>query len=297
MIVGMEEVITTAANPAEEFFEPIWRDLVNFLNPSLLLQRVVFSAILVIIAIVSIKLIFRFFKGLRKRSKKFTPIIEQILRKITKVSIWTLCIIAVLQTFGINLTPIIAGLGVTGVVLGFALQESISSFFSGLLLAINNPFRIGDYVEINGIGGTVDSIDLMCITLNTPDNKRITMSNKSVWGNTIINYSYITNRRVDMVVPVSYDADLEKVRRVIWDIIRSYPEVQPSPEPVVEVNALADSSINFIVRPWVAPGDYWKVYWRFQHDIVMACRKNNIEIPYNKLDVTILNTDVSERKE
>ena len=273
--------------------ESFMENAIDFL-PTLFL-RIGLSALYIIITAVVINLIFRFFDGLGKRSRKFTPIIAQLSKKIVKVTFWILCIIGVLQTFGINLTPIIAGLGVTGVVLGFALQESISSFFSGVMIAINNPFRLGDYVEVGGIGGTVVSIDLMCLTLSTPDNKRITMNNKTVWGSTIINYSYIKDRRIDMTLSVAYDSDLDLVRKVCRETITSYPEVLKNPEPVVEVSALGSSSIDFIVRPWVVPGDYWKVYWKFQKDIVEACRENGIEIPYNKLDVTIMNNGVEEK--
>ena len=274
-------------------FETLWENLIAFLP--VLLARIAISAVYIVITAVIIKLIFRFFDGLEKRSEKFTPIISQLSKKVVKVTFWGLCVIGVLQTFGINLTPIIAGLGITGVVLGFALQESISSFFSGVMIAINNPFRLGDYVEVGGIGGTVVSIDLMCVTLSTPDNKRITMNNKTVWGSTIINYSYIKNRRIDMTLSVAYDSDLDLVKKVCKEVLATYPEILKTPEPVVEVSSLGASSIDFVVRPWVIPGDYWKVYWRFQKDIVEACRKNGIEIPFNKLDVTIMNNAPEEK--
>lgn len=295
----MEELVNElAAAPVVDdetvaFFSNLWADILDFLNPVLLARRLIFSVILIALTCIVIKLIFRFFTSLRKRSKKFTPMIEQLLKKTVKVLLWMFCAIAVLQTFGINLAPVIAGLGITGVVLGFALQESISSFFSGVMLAVNTPFRIGDYVEIGSVGGTIVAIDLMCVTLTSPDNKRITMSNKNVWGSTITNYSYITNRRVDMSVSVSYGSDLGKTREAINGILSGYPEVLPSPAPVVEITKLAGSSIDFCVRPWVVPGDYWKVYWRFQQDFVEACRKNGIEIPFDQLDVHIVPQDQS----
>ena len=274
-------------------FENFWAGALEALP--VLLIRIALSAVYVLITAIVIKLIFRFFNGLSKRSEKFTPIIAQLSKKIVKVVFWVLCAIGVLQTFGINLTPVIAGLGVTGVVLGFALQESISSFFSGVMIAINNPFRIGDFIEVGGISGTVVSIDLMCVTLSTPDNKRITMNNKTVWGSTIVNYSYIKNRRVDMSLSVAYDSDLDLVKNVCKEVLASYPEILKNPEPVVEVSTLGESSIDFVIRPWVNPGDYWTVYWKFQKDIVEACRKHGIEIPFNKLDVTIMNNATEEK--
>ena len=132
------------------------------------------------------------------------------------------------------------------------------------------------------------TMDIMGVSLATGDNKLITMSNKNVWGSVIINSSALDKRIIDMIVPVAYDTDLVKAKDVISSVILSYPEVLKDPEAKIEVHTLADSSINFIVRPWVANADYWTVYWRFQKEIVDAFRANGIEIPYNKLDVTLL---------
>ena len=196
-------------------------------------------------------------------------------------------ILFILGVWGIDLTPVVAGLGVTGVVLGFALQESISSIFSGMMLAINQPFELGDYVDIGSTSGTVRAMDIMSVTLTTPDNRKITMSNKIVWSQVITNYSSMDKRRLDMNAGVAYGTDLNKAKQVIKDVIDSYPEVLKDPAPVIEVSELADSEITFIVRPWVAPADYWPVKWRFQKDICEALERAGIEIPYNKLDVYV----------
>jgi small conductance mechanosensitive channel len=159
-----------------------------------------------------------------------------------------------------------------------------------MMLAINNPFRIGDYVDIGSTSGSIQAMDMMSVTLTTPDNKKITMANKLVWGSVITNYSYTTMRRVDMVVPVAYGSDYEKVKKLVMDLLMSYPETLPNPLPTVEVSALADSRVNIIARPWVVPENYWSVYWRFQQDILVTLKKNGIEVPFNKLDINILST-------
>ena len=191
----------------------------------------------------------------------------------------------ILGFFGVDLTPVLAGLGITGVVLGFALQESIASLFSGIMIAINNPFRVGDWVDIGDVSGTVTSMDIMCVTLTSGDNKKITMNNKNVWGSTIVNYSYIDKRRLDMTVSVDYSTDTDKAKNIIRALIMSYPEILPDPAPVVEVNNYGASSIDIIVRPYVLPSDYWKVYWRFNAEVLKTLRANGMDMPFNQLIV------------
>lgn len=261
--------------------------IAEYFDPRTMLMRIVVSIIIFIACMILTKLVTRFFRRLASHSTKFTPMVCSLIRKCSNVLLWIVGIIAILQTFGINLTPVIAGLGVSGIVLGFALQESISNFFSGFLIAINNPFNIGDYVEINSIGGTVTSMDLMCVNLTAPDNRKIVLSNKNVWGSVIVNYSSMDKRREDFLISVGYGTDLEKAKKAITEVISSYPEVLPDPSPVIEINKLSASSIDFVARPWVRPADYWSVYWRFQKDIVEKLRSEGIEIPFNQLDVNI----------
>jgi len=235
----------------------------------------------------------RTIKNASIKATKFTPLMCAFTSKVIKVLGWIFAILVILQIWGINLAPVIAGLGVTGIVLGFALQESISSFFSGFMLVLNNPFGLGDYVDIGSVSGTVTGMDMLSVTLVTPDNKRITMSNKIVWGDTIVNYSAMDKRRIDMVVAVDYNSNIELAREVIRDLITSYPDVIKEPAPVVEVGELAGSSINLVVRPWVGNSDFWKVKWRFQKDVVETLDKAGIEIPYNKLDINVLSNKAS----
>ena len=227
-------------------------------------------------------------KASRIRNARLTPLMTGFILKVVKVILWVLAILIILQIWGINLTPVIAGLGVTGVVLGFALQESISNIFSGLLLALNNPFGIGDYVLLGSIEGTVTGMDAICVTLLSGDNKKITISNKIVLADAIVNYSSSDIRRVDMAVSVAYGSDLEKAKEVITNLLKSYPEVLADKPVVVEVGALSASSIDFIIRPWSKNSDYWTVKWRFQKEICPAFNAADIEVPYNKLDVNIL---------
>ena len=247
------------------------------------------SLLTFVIAKIVIKIISKMLtKAVTVKNGKLTPLMAGFILKVVQVVIWIFAILIILQIWGINLTPVIAGLGVTGVVLGFALQESISNIFSGLLLALNNPFGIGDYVLLGSIEGTVTGMDAICVTLLSGDNKKITISNNIVLADAIINYSSSDIRRVDMAVSVAYGSDLEKAKDVITNLVKSYPEVLGDKPVVVEVGALSASSIDFIIRPWSKNSDYWTVKWRFQKEICPALNAAGIEVPYNKLDVNIL---------
>lgn len=278
----MEQSLITQLG-ADEFVS----DITNYFNLERFIPRVIAFLVILAIAIALTRLVRKSFKKLQSMHK-ISSIFGTLMRKVLNAIIWIVAAVFILQDFGVDLTPVIAGLGISGVVLGFALQETIASFFSGFIIAVKRPFEIGDYVSIGGTEGTVKTMDIMGVSLATGDNKLITMSNKNVWGSVIINTSALDKRRIDMIVPVAYDTDLVKAKDVISSVILSYPEVLKDPEAKIEVHTLADSSINFIVRPWVPNADYWTVYWRFQKEIVDAFRANGIEIPYNKLDVTLL---------
>ena len=262
-------------------------EIVVYFNPETFIPRLIIFVAIIVIASLLTKFVRKSFKKLQS-TKRISSIFGTLMRKTINYIIWVIAVIFLLQDLGVNLTPVIAGLGVSGVVLGLALQETIASFFCGLIIAVKRPFEIGDYVSIGGTEGTVKTMDIMGISLTSGDNKLITMSNKNVWGSVIINTSALDKRRIDMVIPVAYNTDLEKAKTVITGLLSSYSEVLKDPEMKIEVHTLADSSINFIVRPWTANADYWTVYWRFQKEIVEAFRANGIEIPYNKLDVNLV---------
>lgn len=251
--------------------------------------RVLLTLLVIVIAKFLIVLFVRFMKKMTHVKKsRISPLMSTFIIKVVRVVVWLFALLIGLQVWGINMGPVIAGLGITGVVLGFALQETISNLFSGFLLALNNPFDIGDYVIIGSVEGTVEQMDAVSITLKTGDKKKITMANKLVLEGAIVNVSASETRRLDMTVSVAYGSDLDQVREVISSLLSSYSDVLDEPAPVIEVSKLNNSSVDFIVRPWVRNSDYWAVNWRFQKDIYDRLNKAHIEIPYNKLDVNLI---------
>lgn len=251
--------------------------------------RILLTLLVVAVAKFLIVLFVRFMKKMTHAKKsRISPLMSTFIIKVVRVVVWLFALLIGLQVWGINMGPVIAGLGITGVVLGFALQETISNLFSGFLLALNNPFDIGDYVIIGSVEGTVEQMDAVSITLKTGDKKKITMANKLVLDGAIVNVSASETRRLDMTVSVAYGSDLDQVREVISSLLFSYSDVLDEPAPVIEVSKLNNSSVDFIVRPWVRNSDYWAVNWRFQKDIYDMLNKAHIEIPYNKLDVNLI---------
>ena len=251
--------------------------------------RILLTLLVIVIAKFLIVLFVRFMKKMTHAKKsRISPLMSTFIIKVVRVIVWLFALLIGLQVWGINMGPVIAGLGITGVVLGFALQETISNLFSGFLLALNNPFDIGDYVIIGSVEGTVEQMDAVSITLKTGDKKKITMANKLVLDGAIVNVSASETRRLDMTVSVAYGSDLDQVREVISSLLSSYSDVLDEPAPVIEVSKLNNSSVDFIVRPWVRNSDYWAVNWRFQKDIYDRLNKAHIEIPYNKLDVNLI---------
>lgn len=245
-----------------------------------------FSGILIfIVSWLALVIVSRSIKILLDKSKRTSELMSSYILKIVSVLGWIIIILTFLQHIGINMGPLIAGLGITGIVLGLAFQDSLSNFFAGAMLVINEPFRKGDYIEVGSLAGSVVSMDLMCIILNTFDGKRITMSNKLVWGAPITNFSYTKLRGVSMNVGVPYDADLKVCKEVFKEMIDSYEEIVEEPAPIIEVHKLSESSVDFLIRPWVTPENYWKVYWRFHSEVIPKLKEKGIEIPFPQLDV------------
>ena len=221
------------------------------------------------------------------KSRRINELMAKFLLKIVSVVGWLIVLLIVLTQMGVDLAPILAGIGVTGFILGFAFQETIGNLLAGVMIVLNAPFRLGDYVEIGSMNGTVRDMDMMSVTLATPDNKRVIMANKLIWGQAIVNYSYTETRRVEMGVSIAYDSDVNKAKEVLWDILGSYPEVLQEPKPVIAVNKLNDSSVDLVVRPWTKPIDYWTVYFRFQQDVLEKFRAAGLEIPFPQVDIHI----------
>ena len=194
-------------------------------------------------------------------------------------------ILAAVGQLGVQTTSFIAVLGAAGFAVGLALQGSLGNFASGVLIMIFRPFKSGDFVEAGGTMGIVEAIQIFTTTLRTGDNKTIIVPNGQITSGTITNYSAKDTRRVDLVIGVSYGDDLDKVRRVIEEVIAAEGRVLSEPEPTIGVLELADSSVNFAVRPWVKSSDYWPVYFGLMESFKKRFDQEGISIPFPQQDV------------
>ncbi|TKB49325.1 mechanosensitive ion channel [Ferrimonas sediminicola] len=206
---------------------------------------------------------------------------------MVSVLIMAVTLVAVLAQLGVQTASLVAVLGAAGLAVGLALQGSLSNFAAGVLLVVFRPCKAGDYVEAAGVAGVVEEISIFSTTLVTPDNKKIIAPNAAVMSSVIVNYSAKETRRVDLVIGVSYDADLRQTREVLAKTVEACEYVLKTPAPIIEVSQLADSSVNFVVRPWVNSGDYWKAHFQLMTNIKLALDEAGIGIPYPQLDLHV----------
>ena len=200
-------------------------------------------------------------------------------------------IIAAISKLGIQTTSFIAILGAAGLAIGLALQGSLANFAAGVLMLIFKPFKVGDFIEGGGVSGVVEEIGIFTTELKSPDNKKIIVPNAIITGDKIINYTAKDCRRVDIVAGVSYSDDLDKVRKVLEDILSSDDRVLKDPAPTIGVLELADSSVNFAVRPWVKTADYWNVFFATQESIKKRFDAEGISIPFPQQDVHLYKSE------
>jgi small conductance mechanosensitive channel len=196
-------------------------------------------------------------------------------------------VVAAIGQLGIQTTSFIAVIGAAGLAVGLAMQGSLSNFAAGFLLLIFRPFQVGDYIEGGGTAGTVEKIQLFTTQLKTPDNKTVIVPNSGMTGSNIVNYSTKGTRRVDMVFGIGYGDDIDKAREIIREIISSDERVLKDPAPVVAVSALGDSSVDFVVRPWVQSADYFAVFWDVTEKVKKRFDEDGITIPFPQRDIHV----------
>ncbi|MEZ9145260.1 small-conductance mechanosensitive channel MscS [Vibrio sp. 10N.286.52.C3] len=219
------------------------------------------------------------------QKKKMDRAVVEFVHGLVRYLLFVIVLIAALGRLGVQTASVVAVIGAAGLAVGLALQGSLSNFAAGVLIVAFRPFKSGDYVEIGGVAGSVDSIQIFQTVLTTPDNKMVVVPNGSVIGSPITNYSRHATRRIDLMIGVSYNADLQKAKALLTKICESDERVLKEPGVQVGVHTLADSSVNFVVRPWVSTADYWNVYFDLMQAIKEGLDNEGIEIPFPQMDV------------
>jgi small conductance mechanosensitive channel len=217
---------------------------------------------------------------------------EMILAAVKNLVILMGALIALAQ-LGISLGPLLAGLGIAGFIIGFALQDSLSNFASGMMILIYRPFDVGDFVDITGVQGKIYKMSLVNTTFLTVDNRKLVLPNNMIWKSVITNYTDQETRRVDLVFGISYGDDINKAEAVIRETLAKFDAILDEPETVVRVYELGESSVNLIVRPWVRTEDYWETYWGLTKEVKLAFDKAGITIPFPQRDLNVIESSAT----
>jgi small conductance mechanosensitive channel len=222
-------------------------------------------------------------KGMEK--SKVDAVLVGFLSSIAYYALMIAVVIAAISQLGIQTTSFVAVLGAAGLAIGFALQGSLSNFASGVLIILFRPFKVGDFVEAGGVTGVVDEIGILVTVMHTPDNKGIIVPNSQVMGGQITNFNMHPDRRCDMVFGISYTDDIDKAKAILKEIVDADPRCLKDPAPQVALSELADSSVNFVVRPWVKASDYWGVFFDTHEAVKKRFDAENVSIPFPQRDV------------
>ena len=221
-------------------------------------------------------------KGIKRALDKgdYDLSLKKFMLNLTGWALKIILIVVVLGTVGIETTSFAAILAAAGLAIGLSLQGSLSNFAGGILIMIFKPFKVGDTIQAQGELGTVKEIDIFTTKLNSPDNKQIIIPNGALSNGNITNFTYLGTRRIDFTFGVDYGSDIKKTKEILMNQLTSHPKVLKEPAPIVSLMELADSSINFIARPWVNTEDYWTVYFEITESTKEALDAAGIEIPY-----------------
>jgi len=215
--------------------------------------------------------------------------LEKFLCNILNAVLMTVVVIATIGALGVQTTSLLAILGAAGLAIGLALQGSLSNFASGVLIVAFRPYKVGDFIEGGGVAGTVDEVQIFTTVLKTPDNKKIVVPNSQIMNGTITNFSANDTRRVDLVFGCGYSDDIDKVYNVLKEIVDGHDLVLKDPAPSIALNTLADSSVNFNVRPWCKTADYWTVFNSITEQVKRRFDEEGLNIPFPQQDVHIYN--------
>lgn len=253
----------------------------------LTLGSVIRVIILVLVGWLVIRLLMRMVDRMLDRSKPVAAI-KTYIHTAVHVFLWFLLALILAGTLNIEVTSIIAMLSVAGLAVSLALQNTLSNLAGGLVLLVTKPFGVGDFVEADGVSGTVSNLALFHTTFVTPDNKEIFVPNSQLSAAKIINYNALGSRRMDLKFTASYDAPTAQVRAAIQEVLDSIPGILADPAPVVYLSEYQSSSIEYLVRLWTASGDYWDVYYALVEGVRESFARHGVEMTYDHLNVHIV---------
>lgn len=254
------------------------------------LPRMVFNLLLFLLIVWAALALSRLTQRLVERALNRKPSnLSQLLRRTIISSTGNIVLIIGLlfglAQLGISVAPLLAGLGIAGFIVGFALQDTLGNFASGVMILLYRPYDVGDFIETNGVLGKVSQMSLVNTTVLTIDNQTLVLPNSKIWGDVIKNVTAQSERRVDMVFGIGYADDVARAEQVLSEILQGHSKVLDDPAPVIRLHTLNESSVDFVVRPWVRTEDYWDVYWDITRAVKMRFDEEGISIPFPQRDI------------
>jgi len=229
--------------------------------------------------------------ALRMSTKPVSTLLQRMLVSSATSVVYLIGILIGLSQIGISLGPLLTGLGIAGFIIGFALQDTLANFASGLMILFYRPFDVGDLIDAQGIFGEVSHMSLVNTTILTLDNQTLIVPNSKIWGDVVKNVTAQKIRRVDLVFGIGYSDDINKAEEILTEIVNNHEMVLDEPETMVKLHELGDSSVNFVVRPWVNTADYWDVYWDITRSVKVKFDEMGISIPFPQRDVHVYKDD------
>jgi small conductance mechanosensitive channel len=260
-------------------------NLIKSKGPQLLFQLLIIIVILFIFSRLSRLAQALTKRGLQSSKVRLSKLLADMIIATVKNLVMLLGILIALSQVGISLGPLLAGLGIAGFIIGFALQDTLSNFASGMLILIYRPFDVGDFVTAGGVTGKVSHMSLVNTTFKTIDNQVLVVPNNLIWQSVITNVTAQRLRRVDLTFGVAYSDDVEKVERILAEVVAEHELILDEPEPMIKLHELADSSVNFVCRPWVKTADYWDVYWDLLRTVKLRFDAEGITIPFPQREI------------
>lgn len=239
------------------------------------------------------KLISRAVKRALGITDKLSRLLEEFLVGMVRWVVMVIGVIMALAALEVSVGPLLALIGAAGFILALALQDSLSNFANGIMILLFRPFDVGDVVDAGGVSGSVTSMNLVSTTIKTFDNKQMVVPNNKIWRDVITNATGVATRRVDMEFAIGYSDDIDKAQAILEEVVNAHPKVLADPEPTIRMHTLADSSVNFICRPWSRTEDYWSVYWDVTKTVKKRFDSENICIPFPQRDVHLYIEDAA----
>ena len=254
---------------------------------ALTLDKVVHVLLLILVGVVVIRVVLKLLDRVLARSKSLKSLSHYI-HSVAKISMAFILVLMVAEDVGIHTTSLVAMLSVAGLAVSLALQNTLSNVAGGIMLLVTTPFQVGDYVEADGVSGTVHAIDLSYTAILTIDGKEIFVPNSQLSGTKIVNYTVLGRRRVDLNFTASYDAPTATVKQAIGEVLEDIPQIITDPAPEIHLSDYQASSIQYVVRAWTTAADYWTVYYAIQEGVREAFDRHGVEMTYDHLNVHIL---------